>query len=227
MVIAAIPAYNEENYISLVVDKTKQYVDQVIVIDDGSIDSTAEIAKKSGAIVLRHEKNKGKGEALNTALRFAKKLEVGVLIFLDGDGQHDPNEIPKIIRPILEGRADLVIGSRYLVKNKIPKYRMIGQKILNAVTNISSGIKVSDSQSGFRGLSQKAIHYFEFHEKGLAVESEMQFLVKRNGLKLIEVPISTDYSNGLKRNPFIHGLEVLLRIISLSVRFYLEYPKRL
>lgn len=221
-IIVAIPAYNEEENILGVVSKASLHVNQVIVIDDGSTDKSAELAKKGGAVVLAHDINKGKGIALNTALEYVKKSNADILVFLDGDGQHNPEEIPIIIEQVLNGHADLVIGSRFLASNYIPKYRLIGQKILNMFTNFGCGIKVSDSQSGFRALSRKAIDCFSFTERGLAVESEMQFLAAKYKLNIKEVPITTNYNNELKRSPVIHGFSVLFRVLGLIKKYFLN-----
>ncbi len=218
-ILAAIPAYNEEKFIYEVASETIKYVDEVVVINDGSTDNTSDVAKKSGASLINHHINKGKGMALNTALSYARRTGTDILVFLDGDGQHNPNEIPNLIMPVLNGHADMVIGSRFMKNNKIPKYRMLGQTVLNIATNIGCGIKVSDSQSGFRALSHKAINCLQFTEEGLAVESEMQFLAKRHMLKVSEVPITTNYDNGLKRSPIVHGFGVLFRVTRLIPKY--------
>ena len=228
-IVAAIPAYNEERFIGSVVLKTKKYVDEVIVVDDGSTDATSEIARAAGARVIRHNENYGKGIAINTAFKEASRLKVDTLVLLDGDGQHNPSEIPAIIKPVLEGKADVVVGSRFLnQKNSIPKYRILGQKILTWATNLGTKTKLTDSQSGFRAFSKKAIQVMSFTEKGLSVESEMQILIDENNLKVLEVPISVTYDERPKRSPFSHGFGVLNRVIAMVVErrplFYLGLP---
>ncbi len=218
-IIAGIPAYNEEKFIGKVVKETKKYVDKVLVIDDGSTDKTSEIAKNNDAIVIRHKKNKGKGIAVNKIFDKSKEIKVDVLVLLDGDGQHQPKEIPSLIKLIINNKADIVIGSRFLnSKNFIPFYRKIGLYILTILTNFGSKIKVTDSQSGFRAFSKKAINNLYFKEKGLAVESEMQFLAKEKKLRILEVPINTTYEERAKRNPLFHGFGVLVRVVLLIFR---------
>jgi glycosyltransferase involved in cell wall biosynthesis len=212
-----IPCLNEERFIGSVVLKTRKYVDLVIVVDDGSVDSTAEIAQAAGAIVLRHEVNRGKGAALNTA--FGKIKEIGAvraLVLLDGDGQHEPAAIPELLKPILDGNADAVVGSRLLSRsNRIPFYRRTGQRILSVVTNVGSKTKLTDSQSGFRAFSPKALEVLKFGQEGFGVESEMQFLIQSNNLKTTEVPILVNYDEKAKRNPVRHGVGVLANVLHL------------
>ena len=219
LVVAVIPAYNEERFIFDVVTKTHKYADKVIVVNDGSSDRTAELAKEAGALVVQQVKNMGKAQAMSAGFAEAQKYSPAVVVCIDADNQHDPKEIPSIIRPVLDSQADVVIGSRFLdVKSKIPAWRQIGQHGLTILTNTLSGTKVTDSQSGFRAFSPKALATLKLRATGLAVESEMQFLFKRAQLEVAEVPISVDYSNGNKRNPIFHGLQVVDSILGTVAR---------
>lgn len=218
-IIAAIPCYNEERFIGSVVLKTKRFVDQVIVIDDGSTDETAAIAEAAGSLVIKHKSNKGKGMAMNSAFQWAKKSGVQAMVMLDGDGQHEPAHIPTVLQPVFAGQADVAIGSRFLgVKSTIPGYRTFGQRILTLVTNFGSGVKLSDTQSGFKAFSRRAIETLSFRHKGVGdVESEMQFLIKENDLSVKEVPITVNYDERAKRSPLAQGaknMNTLLNMIS-------------
>jgi glycosyltransferase involved in cell wall biosynthesis len=216
MLIALIPAYNEERFIGSVVLKARKYVDTVMVVDDGSRDLTAEIARAAGAIVIRLETNRGKGAALSSGFEKARELDAQALVVLDGDGQHRPEEIPTVVAPILNGEADIVIGSRYLDrKSRVPFFRIWGHKVFTSATNWLSGTHLTDSQSGFRAFSKNAIQTINFESKDFSVESEMQFLAKRQDLKLIEVPVVIRYSDQSKRPVLVHGVSVLNGILRL------------
>jgi glycosyltransferase involved in cell wall biosynthesis len=214
-VVAVIPAYNEANHIQSIIKETRRYVDQVFVIDDGSTDGTGEMAEAAGATVVRHDYNQGKGAAINSAFGIARELQPSAMVLLDGDGQHSPEEIPSLLEPILSGEADMVVGSRFLRNNNIPKYRMLGQTVLTLATNMGTGIRISDTQSGFRSFSQQAINNMSFSESGFAVESEMQFEARKYDLKVAEVPIATNYDEKVKRSPIVHGFGVLFKVIKL------------
>ena len=212
-VLAGIAAYNEARYVGSIVLQARQFVDEVIVVDDGSTDYTSGVAKLAGATVVRHPENRGKGAAIQTILAEAKKKNPDVLVLLDADAQHDPNEIPVLIKPISEG-FDLVIGSREAQENRTPRYRRIGKEVIFRSSRLASGTNVYDSESGFRALSPKAINELELKANGFAVESEMITLAADRNLKITEVPISNIYTkDGSTRHPIRHGIDVLSRII--------------
>jgi glycosyltransferase involved in cell wall biosynthesis len=218
-VVAVIPAYNEERFIASVVIKTKQYASHVIVVDDGSSDLTATLANEVGAEVIVQPVNQGKAAALNTGFQAALAHFPDAIVCLDADAQHEPSDIPQVVQPILKQEADVVVGSRFLdVKSDIPQWRQFGQYTLTAVTNTLSGLKISDSQSGFRAFSMTAAKALKFSSEGLSVESEMQFLFEPAGLRVMEAPISVRYLDGNKRNPVVHGLRVLDAMVSLVAK---------
>ena len=212
-VAAAIPAFNEEKYIGTIVLKTRQYVDETIVVDDGSTDQTANVARLAGATVIQHQQNKGYGASIQTLLSEAKKKNLSILVLLDADSQHNPDEIPELIKPISEG-FDLVIGSRERQGANIPLYRRIGQKVISYFSGILSGKKLYDSECGFRVFSKKAIALLELKENGMSVSAEMIAKAAEKGLKITDRPISIKYTgDGSTLNPVVHGFEVLGRII--------------
>ncbi len=216
--VAIIPAFNEENTIGSVVLRTKRHVDKVIVVDDGSKDKTAEVARLAGARVAKHIRNGGKGIALRTGFEVAENLHPDIVVCLDADAQHNPDDIPMVMAPIISGEADMVIGSRFLDKEHkkyIPKYRRLGQWVLTTTTNFGSDTKITDSQSGFRAFSGDILGKFKFRQNGFSVESEMIEDANDNEIKIKEVPISARY-DGLDTStekPGKHGLGVLGFII--------------
>jgi len=215
---AVLPAYNEELVIGSVVLRTRQYVDRVIVVDDGSADRTAEVARLAGADVIRLDHNTGKAYALLLGLSHARKTGCRVAVMLDADGQHDPQEIHRVAGLVSIGKADLVIGSRFLVRNGgIPAYRQIGQKTLDLFTNIGSKSQVTDSQSGFRALSCQALDNLDFKSDGYNIESDMIDHFSAMGLPIMEVPISVNYDvpHKHKKNPVTHGVGVFTRLINV------------
>ncbi|KKH94295.1 dolichyl-phosphate mannose synthase [Methanosarcina sp. 1.H.T.1A.1] len=208
-----LPAYNEEVSIGSVVLLARRYADRVIVIDDGSSDRTAEVAANAGAEVVVHSPNLGKGMAFKTGFEAAGDADI--IVTMDSDGQHNPSDIPKLVAPILEGVADMVNGSRYLNgrATDTPAYRRIGQTILDKVTVLNSGIKITDSQSGFRAFAASTKDVFRFSATGMAIESEMLADAGRAGLRVKEVEIRVRYDvDGSTENPVRHGLGVLFRI---------------
>lgn len=217
-ILAAMPAFNEEKYIAKTIVHAKKYANQILVVDDGSTDSTAEIAKALGAIVIQHSSNMGYGGALQTIFNTARELNVDALVILDADGQHDPNFIPNLLKPLNEG-IDVVIGSRFLSteKNNIPAYRVVGMKVLDTATNIAGNINVSDSQSGFRAYGKRAIEKIKVSGNGMSAGSEILLQIQGNGLNVAEVPIKVRYDikNTSSQNAFSHGISVLNSIIGV------------
>ena len=172
-VIVIIPAYNEASVIGEVIEQTKPFVQEVIVIDDGSCDRTGEIARGRGAIVVSHSLNRGLGASIGTGLAAGLARGADILITLDADGQHDPAEIPNFITALGDG-TDLLIGSRSLTNFVgMPWYRKIAQHIGNVVTYVLFGVYVTDSQSGYRAFSRHAAQVIEIRTNRMEVSSEI------------------------------------------------------
>lgn len=215
-VVALIPAYNEERFIGSVVLQTRKHVDVVLVVDDGSTDDTAEVARAAGAMVVQHKRNRGKGNALNTGFQQVRELAPEAVVLIDGDGQHRADEIPAVLAPILSGEADIVVGSRYMQEgNEVPRHRVLGHWAFTSMTNLLSGVPLSDSQNGFRAFSGKAVNEIVFSSGGFSVESEMQFLAGDHKLKVVEAPVTTLYQDKPKRSVIAHGLMVLNGLLRL------------
>jgi glycosyltransferase involved in cell wall biosynthesis len=227
MIVVGIPAYNEQKNIASIIIKLKKNVDQIIVCDDGSSDDTAIIAKELGAIVIQHEKNRGYGAAIKSIFLKAKEMKVDILITFDADGQHRIKDMKNIIEPIQKNEADIVIGSRFLnEKSNIPKYRKIGIKTITKITNKTIGQKLSDSQSGFRGYSKKAISDITPVETGMGISTEILIKGSKNNLRIQEVPIIVLYEGDTStHNPVSHGASVIFSTIKFTsiehpIKFY-------
>ena len=179
------PAYNEEKNIAKVILKAQTHADKIVVVDDGSKDYTANIAEKLGAIVIRHETNLGYGAAIKSCFLAAKDLDADILVTIDADDQHNPEEIPKVVGPILSGEYDVVIGSRFdrAWAKEIPRYRLAGLRILNEATNQVATRPVSDSQTGFRAYSRRAIGAIRIYESGMSVSSEIAINAGEQGFE--------------------------------------------
>ncbi len=212
-IIVGMPAYNEGKYVGSLVLQARQYVETVVVVDDGSTDHTSKVAELAGAKVVRHGENRGYGNAIRSILAEAKKQNADILVTLDADSQHNPEEIPSLIKAVSEG-FDVVIGSREMQKNAIATYRRLGQRVLSRLTYIASRRRLSDTESGFRAYSRKAINTLELKEEGMAISSEIVSEAAAKGLKVTDVPISVIYTkDGSTLNPVRHGFGVLNRIM--------------
>jgi len=225
--LACIPAFNEEKAIGEVIKKALMYVDEVAVCDDGSTDNTSDIAKRVGAYVIKHDKNFGKGQAIRSLFEYAKKRGADVIVTIDGDGQFKPEEIPKLLSPIIERNYDIVIGYRFDNDSEMPAYRKVGNKILDKITNLASELPFRDTQSGFRAYSKKAIEVIDFKTKGFSVDGEILIDASNKKLKIAETKVSVLYNLENKtstKNPISHSIEVTSSLIELlAIKHPLTY----
>jgi len=197
-----VPAYNEAHMIASVIEDLRQVVPvtRIIVVDDGSDDATANIAGSFGAITIRHAINRGQGAALATGIEYAlNHKSAAVIVTFDGDGQHQAQEIPELVRPILEGTTEVVLGTRFSGKRAsgIRKSRILTLKLGVIFTRMVSGIRVSDCHNGFRAFSRKAAQQIRISQDGMTHASEILDEVMRNRLPYLEHPVQicyTDYS---------------------------------
>ena len=222
-IIIGIPAYNEEEKIADIILKLKEVTDTIIVCNDGSSDLTKQISEENGAIVISHEKNEGYGSAIRTIFLKAKELEADMLITFDADGQHRIEDIDKVILPIKNNQADIVIGSRFLENSsKIPKYRKLGINIITKVTNSTINEKITDSQSGFRAYNKKTLEKINPTEKGMGISTEILIKASKINLIIVEVPITVLYAkNTSTHNPVSHGTSVIISTIKYTS---IEHP---
>lgn len=227
MKMVCIPAYNEGGIIGDIVKKSLQHADRVIVCDDGSTDNTASAARQSGAVVISHSKNEGYGASIITLFERARQEDAEIMVTIDGDGQHDPDQIPLLISTMQKAGVDVVIGSRFLdTTSETPGYRKRGIKIITSAANFGADFKVSDAQSGFRAYSKRAIDAIHPTETGMSVSTEILLKISNKGLSLAEVPVTVSYNEGTStEHPVPHGIAVLantLKFISVKhpIPFY-------
>jgi len=218
LILACIPAYNEESHIENLVKSAKSHVDSVLVCDDGSTDDTAKLAKKAGATVISHKTNKGYGAAIISLFEYARDNNAEIMITFDGDGQHNPDQIPLLLDTLTQHNVDVIIGSRFLNQNtEAPGYRKRGIKIITSAANYGTDLKVSDSQSGFRAYSKNAIDAIHPTEEGMSVSTEILLKISNKGLSLAEVPITVSYGGDTsEHNPVSHGISVLVNTIKYT-----------
>lgn len=225
-VAVGIPAYNEEAHIAQVIVTARQFVQEVIVCDDGSSDLTGIIAEQMGAIVIRHDRNAGYGAALGAVFAKAILDGVDILVTLDADGQHDPRSIPKLVAPIAGGSADIVVGSRFLKRDTAtPRYRAAGIKALSAMSNVVAYPHLTDAQSGFRAYSRSAAERVVPTEMGMGASVEILSRARVAKLRVVEIPVEIKYTDDSStHNPIYHGIDVALAGVKhLSMRHPLAF----
>ncbi len=226
MRLACIPAYNEELRIASVVRTARSFVDRVVVCDDGSTDGTKKAAEAAGALVISHARNRGYGAAVISLFDYARENNAESVVTIDGDGQHDAHQIPKLLSVLDQHNVDVVIGSRLLDDGQdMPRYRRHGIKIITSVANYGTDLKITDSQSGFRAYSRSAVSVIHPTEEGMSVSTEILLKCSNKGLSLAEIPISVSYDGQTsKHNPASHGISVLANTIKYtSIRHPLPF----
>ena len=209
-VVAIIPALNAARTISAVVRDSLAHVDQVIVIDDGSTDSTGANAAEAGATVIRHAMNRGKGAALKTGFQWAATRGYDGVVTLDADGQHLAAEIPKFLASRVTTKADLIIGERsHLFAQMVRRRRMANRFSAWTISKVS-GVHIADSQSGFRFYSSELLRRIRPHSNGFDMESEVIVLAGRSGLKVVSIPIELGFVDGLSTSHYKPVRDTLL-----------------
>ena len=244
-IMATIPCFNNQRFIADLVSRTKEYVDEVIVVDDGSTDDTAKLARMAGATVIHHDQNRGYGWAIKSCFKAVKANAADVLVILDGDGQHDPDDLPQILAPILSEEVDLVIGSRFLQSkesiadvqrsalkhpkskpsspdselNAMPRYRKFGIYVITLLFNFGSRTKISDAQSGFRAYSKRLFEALSLSENNMSVSIESLDKARRQGAIIYEVPIHCKYNHSsINLHAIRHGLIVAISVIRIRLK---------
>ena len=213
-----IPAFNEEKHLPQILTKLKEITNSIIVCDDGSTDNTSIIAKKFGAEVIKHKKNLGYGSAIKSIFQVASEINSDILVTFDADGQHRIEDINKVIQPIKDEEADIVIGSRFLNNNNdVPGYRKIGIKLITQVTNASIKKHFTDSQSGFRAYKKQVLDNIVLTEQGMGISTEILIKATEKKFRITEIPIKILYEgNTSTHNPVSHGTSVLISTIKFT-----------
>ena len=191
---AIIPAYNESRTISDVVSGAKRFVECVLVVDDGSADKTGDIAESAGAAVLRHAENQGKGAALRDGFQWAGEKNFDAVIILDGDGQHDTEEIPKFLKAAENPEIQLIVGNRMGDVSRMPLVRQLTNRFMSFILSVLIGQRVPDSQNGYRLLKLKFLKDLKFSTANFEIESEMLVRACERGAKIASVPVKTIYA---------------------------------
>lgn len=226
-IVIGLPAYNEEKNIATIISNLQKKSYEIIVCDDGSTDNTAYISEKMGAIVIKHERNKGYGSAIRSLFEKARDSGFDILVTFDADGQHQVEEIEKVIKPITNYESDIVIGSRFLDGNssQVPKYRKVGIKMITNLVNSETGKKISDSQSGFRAYSKKVFQKIQPSENGMGVSTEILIKSNKEKFRISEVPIKINYEGDTStHNPVSHGASVILSTMKfISIEHPLQF----
>lgn len=225
-IVVVIPAYNEEKHIGEVIRKCKKYAGKIIVVDDCSTDNTRDVALSNGVFCVTQPRNIGWGFAVQTGIELCRYKDIDIIITIDGDGQHNPDDMLAIINEMRESQSSLVIGSRF--KNNghgignIPAYRKLGIDIINLIYNFGRKNKLTDTQSGFRAHRNDASLYIKIEENGFALSTERLIKSDKLGFKISEVAISSiyhkDFSENSSINPIIHGLQVALKTLIWRIR---------
>ena len=195
-ICALIPAYNESARIASVVRGTRPYAEVVAVVDDGSADGTGAIAEAAGAVCLRHRRNEGKGAAVRTGIRYVLEHNFSHVLFLDGDGQHSPEDIPGLIQAARRTGADIVIGAREFDRARMPVERYYSNRMGSKVASWLAGQEILDSQSGFRLIRVDPLRRLQLTSRRYEIEMEILIKMGRAGCRIAHAPVRTIYHDG-------------------------------
>lgn len=213
-----VPVFNESSVIKDTISSIKSAgFSNIIIVDDGSNDNTLSLIKQTSVLCFHHKINRGKGAAVKTGIEAAKLQGADIIITMDGDGQHDANDIKKLVKPIKENVCDVALGTRPINISVMPLHKVIANKTGNAVTWLLHGLWVTDSQSGFKAFSRQAADTINTRSDHYEYESEVIREIKKHNLRFSEVPIKVNYtkysSNKPHKQDLINGLKTLYKII--------------
>lgn len=219
-IVVIIPTHNNGPIIGSLILKILQFHVTAIVIDDGSIDDTGFIAELAGATVIRLEGSQGKSSAVKAGIQKAIELSPDVIVIMEGDGQHLAEELPDIVKPILDNQADIVVGSRYFLQaRRTPAYRIVGHKVFQWLAGVTSGITISDPQSGYRAFSPHALVLVNNVRRDFPVGLEMSYISRNRRLRIMDVPITTRSSSLRQGSGWLDAVTDLTHVINLTARY--------
>lgn len=213
-----IPVYNEEKNIGQVIQEVKKHTNRIIVVDDGSQDKTYYKAKESAddGIILKHKINIGKGAALKTGCEAAIKSGAKIIVVMDGDGQHNPDDIPRLVAKLKDENLDVVFSFRESAKN-VPIVRSLGNKIITKMANFLSNLDLKDILSGFKAFTDESYKKIVWQSQDYSVETEMAINVGKYRLKYAQIPIKTIYKDNYKGMNILNGIKTIFKL--LKIRF--------
>lgn len=214
-----IPSYNEAKTVGGIIRELLDKGLSSCVIDDGSTDDTASIAKSSGAIVLRHDKNMGKGASLREGFKYVLKEDFAAALIMDGDGQHETSDIDNFFKKMEDTDADIVIGNRMSDTSSMPLVRNITNKFMSCVISKLCGRKIPDTQCGFKLIKRNVLEDINLESSNYEIESEILIKAAKKGFKIYSVPIKTVYKGEMSKiNPIIDTIRFLLLLIKTVIR---------
>ncbi len=194
-VCVLLPAYNEEKEIGKLINQIQAYGFDVIVVDDGSSDNTADISRKAQAVVISHQKNEGKGQSLRTGFKFIQKNAYDAAVIMDSDGQHLPHEINNFIDKAKNSDADIIIGNRMGEPQGMPLLRVLTNKVTSLLLSFVVKTKIPDSQCGFRLIRSSVLKELNLSTIKYDTESEILIQAAKHGFKIVSVPVKSIYTH--------------------------------
>ena len=213
-----LPAYNESSTIGPIIKDAGLFIGRIMVIDDGSSDNTADVARAHGAIVLKHTRNRGKGRALRTGFEYALQDGYELIATMDGDGQHDPMDLPRFFDHFRRTRPDILVGGRFKERSRMPLHRRLNNWLVSNVGSALCGQKVPDFQSGYRFVKAEVLKNIPLETERYETESELLIKAGRLGFRIESTPIITIYGDEVSNVKVLREMRLFTRLLIKSLR---------
>lgn len=213
-----LPAYNESSTIGPIIKDAGLFIGRIMVIDDGSSDNTADVARAHGAIVLKHTRNRGKGRALRTGFEYALQDGYELIATMDGDGQHDPMDLPRLFDHFRRTRPDILVGGRFDKRSSMPLHRRLNNWLVSTVGSALCGQKVPDFQSGYRFVKAEVLKNIPLETERFETESELLIKAGRLGFRIESTPIITIYGDEVSNVKVLREMRLFTRLLIKSLR---------